>query len=106
MLTKQALNERMWGNYPTLGKLLQDKNIPGHYYGELSISDNTFDRTHRLLEIMILVLEFNSEKEWKTVNPKDLIRDINQLTEDIDWLSDYLSDQKNKIKELRNNLKG
>jgi hypothetical protein len=47
----------MWGQFPALRTILEAKVIPDHYYGPSSVSDNTFDRLQRILEISILVRE-------------------------------------------------
>jgi hypothetical protein len=57
MLTEEAIYERMWGQFPTLGKILATKTIPDHYFGLSSISDNEFNRVQRLMRISILLRE-------------------------------------------------
>ena len=57
-LTEKAYQERKWGSFPTLRKALEDKKIPGHYFGMTSADDNMFDAMGRLLDIAVLFDEF------------------------------------------------
>jgi hypothetical protein len=61
MLIEEAMYERMWGQFPTLGEILGAKTIPDHYFGPTSISDNEFDRVQRLMRIAILPGENSNE---------------------------------------------
>lgn len=55
MLTEEDSRERMWGEYPSLTKALENRRIPDSYYGPTSISDNMFDAMVRSVTIAILV---------------------------------------------------
>jgi hypothetical protein len=61
MLTEKAMSERKWGCFPALRLILESKRVPDHYYGPSSVSDNSFDRTCRIMEIDILVHEHRAE---------------------------------------------
>jgi hypothetical protein len=61
LLTDEALYERKWGWIPALGEILSKKGIPWHYFGPTSVSDNRFESTRRLMEIMILIRENRDE---------------------------------------------
>lgn len=58
MLTEEDSRERMWGEYPSLTKALENRRIPDSYYGPTSISDNMFDAMVRSVTIAILVSEY------------------------------------------------
>ena len=60
MLTTESLQKRKWGRFPAMRKALEDKRIPDTYYGPTSVSDNVFDSLSRLVEIAILVHEYES----------------------------------------------
>jgi hypothetical protein len=61
MLTEKAHYERKWNWIPRLAQLLSTKQIPEHYFGVASTSDNRFDRVRRLMEISILIQENHGE---------------------------------------------
>ena len=63
MLTEEDSRERMWGEYPSLRKALENKRIPDSYFGPTSISDNMFDAMVRSVTIAILVRQ----------HPKDIM---------------------------------
>ena len=60
-LTEEAYRERKWGSFPILRKAIEDKKIPDQYYGWSSVSDNMFDRMARILEIAVLMHEFQND---------------------------------------------
>jgi hypothetical protein len=71
MLTDEALRERKWSWIPALGKILGKKAIPWHYFGPTSASDDYFEPTRRLMEIMILIRENRDEiRAEMTRNPE------------------------------------
>lgn len=57
MLTNEALHERKWGQYPSVGVLLGQHPIPDHYYGRPSISDNVFSWLNRVAEVAVTTKE-------------------------------------------------
>ncbi|MBX6366214.1 MAG: hypothetical protein IRZ00_20400 [Gemmatimonadetes bacterium] len=61
MLTESALEERKWGPFPVLHKLLGSKRSSGRRYGFTSISDNVFEEIRRLSDIAELALENESD---------------------------------------------
>jgi hypothetical protein len=106
MLTQEDWNERMWGEYPTLRILLQDKQIPGYYTGLTSVSDNIFDKTQRLLKISILVKEYvNVKEQKKEVDQQKLLDDLIRLVENLESFYKYISSQKEEIRNIRDILK-
>lgn len=81
-LTKEAYLERKWARFPALRQALEDKNLPGHYYGPSSISDNLFDQMTRLVEISKLAIEYKEEilSLSESVSLKELTHELNNLT--------------------------
>ena len=57
MLTNEALHERKWGHYPSLGRLHGEHPIPSRLYGFSSASDNLFSRLNRLAEVAVTTRE-------------------------------------------------
>ena len=56
-LTDKALRERMWGEFPTLSTILENKELPNLYFGASSASDNIFDQIVHTLKLAILIHE-------------------------------------------------
>ena len=95
-LTEEAMWEREWEGFPRLGELLGGKQIPDHYFGYSSASDNAFDEIHRLMRISILVRENldelkspgpepTNETEWEAQ-----ARSFDVLAQDLARLADAL----------------
>lgn len=105
-LTATAYHERKWGNLPALRQALEDKQIPADYYGLTSASDNIFDAIQRLLEISILVREFDKHIMDKagTVGKKEMDRDLGALEDALKRISHVFSDAIEDIKTLRDRL--
>jgi serine/threonine-protein kinase RIO1 len=80
-MTTAAYSERKWGMLPALRQALEDKEIPGNYYGLTSVSDNIFDMMHRLLEISILVREYDKYiiDTAQSVGKQEMDRDLRML---------------------------
>jgi hypothetical protein len=57
MLTDHAIYERKWGRYPSLGRLLVAHQVPDHYYGWSSVSDNVFDWLDRVAKTAVVTKE-------------------------------------------------
>ena len=87
MLTNEALHERKWGRYPSLGRLLGEHPVPSHYYGFSSVSDNLFSWLNRLAEVAVTAREHAdsiravTDAELATRLPEDLERLERELHE-------------------------
>src|SRR6187397_682617 len=57
MLTDEALHERKWGRYPSLGRLLAEYAVPSGDYSFSSVSDNVFSWLNRLAEVAVTARE-------------------------------------------------
>ena len=102
MLTEEALQERLWGKYPSLRKLLQKKKIPDNYYGFSSVCDNIFDRTSRLLEVTILVKEFLNIKEKMSNSDREgIVNDLERLLYELESLREVITQDVDKFNEMK-----
>lgn len=87
MLTKEALHERKWGRFPSLGRVLGEYPVPSHHYGFSSVSDNVFNQLTRLLEVAYTIQEHAdvvravTDTEIATRLPHDLDHLAHQLQE-------------------------
>ncbi len=99
MLTAKAYQDRKWGFFPALRQVLEDKKIPSEYYGLTSVSDNMFESMNRLLEISVLVIEY--EKHIKeiaqSVGREEMSRDLLRLGKLLEQTSDFF---KRKVEEV------
>jgi hypothetical protein len=78
-LTEKAAHEREWGRFPALAEILGKKEIPWHYYGPTSVSDNRFDATTRLMEIAILIQE--NRDEIRAAHSQELCEELRGVAE-------------------------
>ena len=109
MLTEIAYNERKWGPFPALRKILEEKNIKDpnlEYYGFTSADDNIFDRTNRLIEIAILVEE-NEDSILNYARPElceVFFADLDYLEEIMQSLRRFIDEKTEIIKDLKDQL--
>lgn len=83
--------------------ILEGKDIPVHYYGPSTASDNTFDHLRRLFEISILVRE-NASGITKTLRAEGIQRerlaaDLRHLQEAYRWAAAIFQDAALEIDE-------
>jgi L-rhamnose mutarotase len=106
-LTKEAYDKRMWGPYPSLRKVLSNKQISNYEYtGITSAHDNIFDATNRLIEIAILADENEREikKIAKTEGRKKVWEELERLEESLKYASYRLENFSDRIREVRREL--
>jgi len=103
MLTEQALRDRKWEWLPALRPILEFKRVPDRYYGPTSVSDNIFDRVHRLIEISILIQENQAEiaEQLRADGHERIREDLYRVHEAIRYTEDCLFKQaKDQIDKL------
>ena len=107
MLLESAYRERKWGRFPTLRKALEDKCIPDSYFGFTSVSDNIFDRLHRLVEIAILANEHNSvvRETAQSVGPEEMYCDLDRLRGDLEAACSFFKQHAEDVMALQSNLR-
>jgi hypothetical protein len=89
-LTDKAAHEREWGRFPALWEILGKKEIPWHYYGATSVSDNRFDATTRLMEIAILIRE--NRDEITAAHSQELREELRRVAEALEAIGrDFLA---------------
>ena len=84
MLTLDALEERKWGRFPTLRRILEGRGVPASHFGLTSVSDNVFDWFHRTLEVALTVTgnEPDITKEAHT-SREELLADLRRVQDDL-----------------------
>ena len=99
-LTAEAYRERKWGSFPALRQALENKEIPSNYYGLSSADDNMFDRTDRLIQISVLVVEYKRHirETAQSVGREEMYTDLRRLEEDLEQASHFF---KRTIEEVR-----
>ena len=101
-LTAEAYRERKWGEFPTLRKALEDKEIPSKYYGLTSASDDMFDHMIRLSHIAVLASE--SENDIKQVaalvGRGEMYQDLHKLACDLDHFSRFFKETSDRVRSL------
>jgi len=105
-LTEEARRERKWGPFPALRKALEDKEIPGNYYGITSAHDNMFEAMGRLINIAVLVEEYESDiKETATlVGREEMSRDLHELEDALKGASYFFRSAAGRVQNLHRNL--
>ena len=106
MLSEEGFRERKWGRFPALRKALEDKSIPNSYYSPISVSDNTFEALHRLVEIAILAREHESvvRKTAQSVGPKEMYRDLHLLQDELEGISSLIRQHAKDVRALCSKL--
>jgi hypothetical protein len=102
-LTEESYRERKWGAYPALRKVLEDKQVPYYYYGPTSAHDNMFDYFGRLIEIVVLVEEYQVDirKKLGSVECEELYQDLRRLEDSLEKVSHFVKENIQKIQKLR-----
>jgi hypothetical protein len=100
------LYERKWGWIPALGEILGKKGIPWHYFGPTSVSDNRFESTERLIEIMILIRENCDEIRAEITRSQDLYEkcrlELRRVAEALEAVGQDFLAQSQEVAELAN----
>lgn len=106
MLSEYGIQERMWGRFPALRKVLHDKRVPNEYYGPTSVSENIFNRTERLLQNSILVLEHAElvNESARAVGPEEMHLDLSRLCDELDAASSFFRQQADRVRSLSSKL--
>jgi hypothetical protein len=105
-LTHQAYQERMWGPFPAIRKVLEKREVPGEYYGLTSIDDNEFEFMRRMTEIAILVNEHKTHLIAFTNadNVKEVYEDLDRLVELLKRASSYFNNKADSIYAISRDL--
>lgn len=106
MLTEEGIREQKWGPFPALRKALEDKHIPGSYFGPTSISYNIFSALNRLIEIAILAREHEGvvRETAQAVGPGDMYRDLQRLQAELEAACSFLEQQAEGVRALCSKL--
>ena len=106
-LTREAYQERKWGQFPTLRKILEAKEIPAHYFGVSSASDNMFDAMGRLLEIAVLVREFEDQvKETaRSLGPSQMCDDLRTLEQGLKKAQSFFEKSIHQVRMLSESIR-
>jgi len=102
-LTEEAYGERKWGFIPAIRQILEDKEIPAHYYGCSSADDNIFDRINRLMDITVLLVNHKSDIRERTQSldregREAIFRDLQTMEDHLESASRFFKDA---VKEIR-----
>ena len=102
MLTNEALHERKWGRYPSLGTLLGAHPVPDHYYGWSSISDNVFSWLNRVAEVAVTTKE-HAALLRETTDPQLMQRlpeDLRALEHELESAARFFTDHAEVVHSL------
>jgi hypothetical protein len=102
MLTNEALHERKWGRYPSLGRLLGEHPVPSHYYGFSSISDDLFSWLNRAAEVAVTVREHADSLRAVTdaeLAPR-LPDDLGRLERELHEASRFFTEHEELVRDL------
>lgn len=101
-LTPEAYRERKWGSYPALRQALESKEIPSHYYGFTSASDNMFEAMGRLMQISVLVAEYKDHIRGtsQSVGREDMREDLQQLEIQLEDAARSFKRRSEEVREL------
>lgn len=107
-LTEQGYIDRMWGNLPTLGRLVGGKRPKDHWYGPSTASDNVFESMSRLMEVYAVVVD--SRKELTSTNneseEKNFVKDLENLASMLRHAAGIYQNAADEIKTLQLQIAG
>ena len=105
-MSDYGIQERKWGEFPTLRVALQDKRIPDEYYGPTSASKNIFNRLECLLEVSILAFEHADlvKETARSVGQEGMQRDLNRLRDELDAAAAFFRQQAEDVRSLNSKL--
>ena len=95
MLTTEGYDERKWGPFPFLRKVLADKRESDCFHGWTSVSDNVFEQFNRWLNMAAQVNEYRdvlleaAKKDSSFLS--GAIHDLRTLIKSLDALREVLS---------------
>jgi hypothetical protein len=102
-LTEKGYRERKWGPFPALRQALEDKKIPFKYNGLTSAHDNMFEAMDRLIEISILVVEYEKDirETAQSVGREEIYKDLENLFTELEGAAHFFE---RKIEEIRRKM--
>jgi len=105
-LTEEAYRERKWGPFPSLRKALEDKQIPGTYYGPTTAHDNMFDAMDRLMHLAVLVEAYESDIKETAISAgrEEMCRDLHKLEEALEDASYFFRGAEDRVRSLSQTL--
>ena len=103
ILSLDAITERMWGQYPSLRKVLEEKNPNQGDYVRSSVSDNIFDSSVRLLKMAILVRDNADEilENSATLGEKAVNEELWHLEDALKATQQSYENFSREVQELR-----
>lgn len=103
MLTDQALHDRKWKEFPSVGRIIGHHSLHHpHLSGPLSVPDNTLSRLGRLAEVAALVqkhLPAIQDANGQDV-AEQLPEDLWKLAEALDWAAAYYAKHADVVRSL------
>ena len=105
-LTEEAYRERKWSSFPALRRALEDKQVPGHYYGLTSAHDNMLDALARLIGIAVLAVEFSCDirEMAMTTGREEMYRDLRRLEESLEDASNFFKRKGEEVRTLSHDI--
>jgi hypothetical protein len=105
-LTFEAHRERKWGLFPVLRAALEDKEIPGKYYGFTSAPENIFECMDRLIHIAVLASEYENDIRQVAASKgrEEMYRDLRYLEDGLNEFSDYFKKMSDRVRMLYSSL--
>ena len=102
-LTKEALYERTWGEFPELAKILYVKRPGPEWTGYTSVSDNIFDSFGRLLHMFALIEENENEIHEALLRlGYPLHQELNEVSRRLQWISERFDKYSRFTSDLAN----
>lgn len=103
MLTVAAINERKWGSFPALRRILESKRVPESYFGPMSVSDNVFDRLHRTLEVALITCDSESDimDTVRASGSREILEDLDTLRRALNGAISLIEDTSRTVRQLQ-----
>jgi hypothetical protein len=98
MQAEEHYHERIWGDYPSLDKLLKGNQPSMRWHGPTSLSRNIFNQNKDLLHVYALVAD-QYEGLSRKMGDIGVRRDLDKLKNNLNWMSDYFKDASRSIEK-------
>jgi hypothetical protein len=101
MLTSEAYAERMWGHFPALRRVLEDKNLKSPHWSA-SVDEPLRERLARFSYVAELALEHKADVRdaAQSVGSDEVHADITRLARDIERLAREVERVANSLAHL------
>lgn len=100
------MDERKWGRFPALRRILESKGLPASLCEQMSVSENVFDRIRRTLEIALSAFEAEPDiaKAAFATGPNEMLDDLERVRRELDAAMSFIEDASRKVRHIEETI--